>query len=121
MATDSKDIYFLNDLTEYRISSDYPDIRGWNVADAENRTIGKVSDLLVSKQDERAVYMDVVVDDNALELDHEALGTEGVQSFVRDNHDHLVFPIGMAELDEQRKKVSTRQITSRSFMRTRHP
>jgi len=121
MATDSKDIYYLKDLAEYKISTDYPDIRGWNVADAENRTFGKVFDLLVSKQDERAVYMDVVVDDNALELDREVLETEGVQTFARDNHDHLVFPIGMADLDEQRKKVSTRQITSRSFMRTRHP
>ena len=118
MATDSKDMEYLKELTEYKIAAEYSDIRGWEVADAENRTIGKVSDLLVNKQDERAVYMDILVGENVLEWDRNALESEGVQAFVRDNHDHLIVPLGMAELDEQRRKITTRQIKYRSFVRS---
>lgn len=121
MAIDSRDMGYLKDLTEYKIATDYSDIRGWDVADAENRKIGKVSDLLVNKEDQRAVYLDILVGENVLEWNREALESEGVQTFVRDNQDHLVVPVEMTELDEQRRKVKARRINYRSFVRSPRP
>jgi predicted RNA-binding protein (virulence factor B family) len=78
------------------------DVRGWDVKDANNRTIGKVDHLLVNKIAERVVYLDVEVDELLIEDGHNTYQTkvsDGVHQFLnKDGENHLIIPIGMAIL-----------------------
>jgi hypothetical protein len=121
MTEDYKDLFYLKDLDEYKLAEDYPDIRGWDVIDAEGRTIGSVGHLLVSKREERVVYLDVEIDKAVLQFDRDALDNptdEGVRGFIdSDNEEHLIVPIGVATLDEERHKVLTTRVDYRAFAR----
>jgi PRC-barrel domain protein len=49
----------LSALDDYEIADGYPEIRGWEVRDAADRSIGRVYDLLVDVAALRVRYLDV--------------------------------------------------------------
>ncbi len=118
-----RNIFYLHELSDYKVASDYPDVRGWEVKDTDKRTIGTVDSLLVNKKAERVVYLDVEVDETLIREGHNTYQTpanEGVHTFLnKDGENHLIIPIGMANLDEKNKWVTTNQIDSSTFARTR--
>lgn len=119
MADNNKNLYYLDELSDYKIASDYSDVRGWEVVDANSRIIGTVDNLLVNKNRERVVYLDVEVDDSVIEEGHDPYQTpvsEGVHEFVdKEGENHLIIPIGLATLDENNKRVVTNQIDYSTF------
>jgi len=120
---EDRNIYYLHELSGYKVASDYPDVRGWEVKDADKRTIGNVDSLLVNKKAERVVYLDVEVDSELIEEGHNTYQTpanEGVHAFLnKDGENHLIIPIGMAVIDEKNKLVTTDQIDSSTFAKTK--
>lgn len=124
MMTESvKNLYNLDELSDYKVDRNYNDVRGWEVRDANNRTIGKVDHLLVNKIAERVVYLDVEVDEKLIEEGHNTYQvrvSDGVHEFLnKDGENHLIIPIGMAILDERNKLVSTNQIDSNTFAKAK--
>ena len=121
MPEKNKNLYYLDELSDYKIASDYCDVRGWEVIDADSRTIGVVDHLLVNKEAERVVYLDVEIDNSLIEDGHNTFQlpvSEGVHEFInKDGANHLIIPIGMANLDEKNKRVTTNQIDSSTFAR----
>lgn len=122
MKDENKDLYYLHDLTDYKVAEDYPDVRDWEVQDVEYRKVGTVDALLVSKSAERVVYLDVEVDKSVIEEGHEAYGKptkDGVHEFLnKDGDDHLIIPIGLVKLDEEHKIVHAHQINYSTFVKT---
>ena len=118
-----KNLYYLHELSDYKVADDYSDVRDWEVIDADQRVIGKVDGLLVNKEAERVVYLDVEVDQSIIELGHETYGTpdnKGVHEFLnKDGENHLIIPIGMVTLDEENKKVHSNQINHSTFASTK--
>jgi len=118
-----RNLYYLHELSDYKVASDYPDVRGWEVKDADKRTIGTVDNLLVNKKAERVVYLDVEVDSELIEEGHNTYQTpanEGVHTFLnKDGENHIIIPIGMAIIDEENKLVTTNQIDSSTFAKTK--
>jgi hypothetical protein len=49
----------LSELDEYEIADGYPEVRGWEVRDAADRSIGYVYDLLVDVAAMRVQFLDV--------------------------------------------------------------
>jgi PRC-barrel domain protein len=49
----------LSELPDYEIADGYPEVRGWNVRDSADRSIGRVHDLLVDVGALRVRYLDV--------------------------------------------------------------
>lgn len=49
----------LSDLNDYEVADGYPEIRGWEVRDSSDRSIGRVHDLLVDVGALRVRYLDV--------------------------------------------------------------
>jgi hypothetical protein len=115
----NKDLYYLNDLSDYKVASGYTDVRGWVVKDAHNRAVGKVDGLLASKSAERVVYLDVEVNDDLIEEGHKifsASAGKGVHEFInKEGENHLIVPIGLANLDEDENEVHTDQIDRNTF------
>lgn len=121
MADDNRVLYYIDELSGYKVDSDYSDVRGWKVVDSDNRTIGEVDNLLVNKNTERVVYLDVEVDDSlaSLRRSTDVPANEGTHGFInKDGENHLIIPIGKVTLDEDNKKVYTGDIDHERFMRT---
>lgn len=123
MSETIKNLYNLEDLTDYEIAKNYSDIRGWDVKDANNRTIGKVDHLLVNKAEKRVVYLDVEVDESIIDAGFDTYQTpvsEGVHEFLnREGENHLIIPIGMSSIDENHKLVTTQEIDSSTFAKAK--
>lgn len=123
MKEQDRNLYYLHELTDYKVADDYCDVRGWKVKDANDRIIGTVDNLLVDKRDKRVVYIDVEVDKSIIENDYEtfnASAAEGVHGFVnKEGDDHLIIPVEMAVLDEDNKIVTTNEIDHQTFASTR--
>lgn len=123
MTERKKHLYYLNELPDYKIDSDDPDVRGWPVKDVDNRVIGKVDNLLVSKERKRVVYIDVEVESSIIDANHDPYGkpAEGnIHEFInKDGENHLIIPIGLARLNTAEKYVYTDRINHRTFAETK--
>ena len=122
MTTENKNLFYLHELSDYKVADEYPDVRGWEIKDRDNRIIGKVDGLLVSKSAERVVYLDVEVDEEIIGVEHEihTKAIDGVHEFLnKEGENHLIVPIGLVELDENEKLVRSNQITRETFASTR--
>lgn len=123
MEKDKKHLFYLNELSDYKVKSDNPDVRGWEIHDRDGRTIGKVDNLLVNKQTEKVVYLDVEVDSSIIEANHDPYSRTakgGVHEFInKEGEDHLIVPIGLVALDEDKKVVRTNEIDHQTFAETK--
>jgi len=123
MKDKNKNLYYLHELSDYKVAEEYADVRDWEVIDADKRTIGKVDGLLVNKQAERVVYLDVEVEASLIEAGHQTYATpvsEGVHEFLNeDGENHLIIPIGLVRLDEENKKAHCNQIDYSTFAKTK--
>lgn len=123
MSTREKHLHRLEELSDYKIASGYPDVRGWEVRDLNNRVIGKVSGLLANVEKEKIVYLDVEVDETIIDAGHDPYGrpaNKEVKEFINEKgENHVIIPIGLAELNEDREYVSTATIDHRTFAETK--
>ncbi|MFL9843350.1 PRC-barrel domain-containing protein [Flavobacterium rhizosphaerae] len=122
MERKERNLYRLDELSDYKVASDYPDVRGWNLIDADNKTIGKIDNLIVNKTTERVVYLDVEVNEDLIKEGHEAYAipsNKGAHEFInKEGEDHLILPIGSVSLDEDNKKVVSNVIRYETFANT---
>lgn len=118
-----KNLYYLHELSDYKVESDDPDVRGWKVKDADGRVVGKVDNLLVNKEREKVVYLDVEVDKSIIEANHQPYGKPAkgdVHEFInKDGENHLILPIGLASLNTDEKFVYTDRINHQTFAETK--
>ena len=122
MDKDKKDLFYLAELSDYKVDDDYADVRGWDVKDVDSRIIGKVDDFLVSKSAERVVYLDVEVDASIIEKGHDVYGASsaGIHEFLnKDGENHLIIPIGMVTISREHKHVISTQINHQTFAKTK--
>lgn len=119
----NKNLYYLNELSDYKIASDDSDVRSWKVKDADNRVIGEVDNLLVNKRTERVVYLDVEVESSIIEADHDPYGQPAdsdVHEFInKEGENHIIIPVGLINLNHDEKFVYTDRINHRTFAETK--
>jgi stress response protein YsnF len=75
---------------DYKVASDDPDVRGWDVLDSTGNKIGEVDELIVDTDAMKVRYLEVDVDNDLFD--------------VEDDH-HILIPIGSATLDHSSKNV----------------
>lgn len=103
MANENRKLQYLRDLSDYKVASGDPDVRGWTVVNIKHEPIGKVDSFLVDVEKEKVRYLDVDVDEEILGPDHEVFqrpAKEGVHEYVnRDGEVHMIIPIGAARIN----------------------
>lgn len=123
MENNKKHLYYLNELSDYKVKSSDPDVRGWSIKDKDSRVVGKVDNLLVNKETQQVVYLDVEVDKSIIDANHKPYShsaKEGVHEFMnKDGENHLIVPIGMVNLDHDNKVVHTKEINHQTFAETK--
>jgi sporulation protein YlmC with PRC-barrel domain len=121
--TKERNLYYLEELSDYKVADSDKDVRGWEVKDIDGRTVGKVDNLLVNKNTERVVYLDVEVDKSIIDVNYKPYSTkakDGVHDFINeDGENHLIIPIGMADLDLDNEIVSTSKINHETFAQSK--
>jgi len=123
MENKDRNLYKLDELSDYKIASDYSDVRGWKIVDADNRTIGKIDNLWVNKDMQRVVYLDVnvdkgLIDDNHNEV-HDAIANDNGREFVyKDGDSHIIIPIGSVSINKDTKTVMANSIGYNTFRNT---
>jgi hypothetical protein len=123
MENKERNLYRLDELSDYKIASNYPDVRGWKIVDADNRTIGKIDNLWVNKDMQRVVYLDVNVDktlieDSKMEV-HDAIANDNGREFVyKEGDSHIIIPIGSVNINKDTKIVMANNIGYNTFRKT---
>ncbi len=85
--------------SNYEVADGEPDIRGWDVKNAEGKTIGEVDELIFDVQSLKVRYMVVDLDDNDFDLDNR----------------HVLIPIGLAELHKSDDDVIVPGVTAKQL------
>ncbi|TXD84272.1 photosystem reaction center subunit H [Subsaximicrobium wynnwilliamsii] len=124
MGTDKeRNLYYLEELSDYKVADSDMDVRGWEVKDKDERVIGTVDNLLVNKSTERVVYLDIEVDASIIEANHKPYNIrekDGVHGFLnKDGENHLILPVGLAQLHLESELVSTENINHKTFAETK--
>ncbi len=123
MNTQEKELYYLSELSDYKVDSGYSDISGWNVKDSALRTIGTVNNLLVNIKTERVVYIDVEVDNSIIDAKHDPYGRPAnaeIREFINEKgENHIIIPIGLVEINSSEKYVFAELIDHKTFAETK--
>lgn len=123
MSTVKKHLYNLNELKDYKIKHNDPDIRGWILKDRDNRTVGKVENLLVNKELEKVVYVDIEVDQSIIDANHDPYSPHhdpALHEFINEEgENHIIIPIGLIHLNRENKYVYTESINYATFAETK--
>ncbi len=123
MKEQKKHLYYLDELSDYKVDSHYADVRGWPVKDRDNRVIGKVDNLLVNKNLMKVVYLDVEVDKTIIDANYDPYSNSpnsDVREFVnKEGENHIIVPIGMIHINEDQKYVHTESIDHQTFAETK--
>jgi hypothetical protein len=105
-----KRLFYLHDLSDYKIGKDHPDVRGWKVVDSQRKKIGEVESLLVDIKAEKVRYLDVDLDQDILHDQHNPYDKEahkdGIHEYEnRKGETHMIIPIGVAHIDRNSKTI----------------
>lgn len=123
MNTQEKELFYLNELSNYKVDSGYSDVSGWNVKDAALRTIGTVNNLLVNIKTERVVYLDVEVDNSIIDAKHDPYGRPAnseIREFINEKgENHIIIPIGLVDINSSEKYVFAELIDHQTFAETK--
>ncbi len=124
MDTDNKkNLYYLEELSDYTVADNDKDVRGWEVKDKDGRAIGTVDNLLVNKNTERVVYLDIEVDTSIIAANHKPYNSRvkdgGHEYLNEDGENHFILPIGMAHLNLESEIVFTESINHQTFAETK--
>ncbi len=123
MENKDKNLYRLDELSDYKIASNYSDVRGWKIVDAENHTIGKIDNLWVNKDMQRVVYLDVkldkgLIEDNRNEVRDVIANDNGKEFIYKEGDSHIIIPIGSVNINKDTKIVMANSIGYDTFRNT---
>lgn len=97
-----KHLFRLNELENFKVSEDEPDIRGWKVVGQDGNTVGKVDELIVDPNQKKVRYIDVNIG----------------QQFSKGNADrHLLIPIGATRIHEKEDNILIQGINEEKLKR----
>lgn len=87
------------DRSDFEVADQHPDVRGWDVKDNRNQTLGEVEELIVDAQEKKVRYLVVDLKDNEVNLDKRT----------------VLVPIGLAELDKDHDDVVLPTVTAQQI------
>src|ERR1051325_4994034 len=80
----------LSRMRKLQVAEGYNDIRGWRVAAADGRDVGKVHDLIVDLDGMRTRYVDVRLNSTVAAAERERDVLVPIAAATLDNHDDVV-------------------------------
>jgi len=123
MKKPEKHLYYLSELSDYKVDDKYADVRDWVVKDATLRPIGTVKNLLVNKNAERVFYLDVEVEPSIIDAKHDPYkgpSRSEVREYINEKgENHVIIPIGLVDINMAEEYVYTEEIDHQTFAETK--
>lgn len=91
---DNRHLYRLHELKDYRVASDNPDVRGWEIVDRDKEKFGTIKELIVDPEKKKVRYLDV----------------EPSSDLSGAGNERLLIPIGVAKLDKDHNHVIVNEV-----------
>ena len=107
-------LFYLHDLTDFKVHHDDPDVRGWDVKLTTGEKIGEVENLVVDKEARKVRYIEVTADASFFseyDRDDYYLDQDGDRVYGADHDSHFLVPIGMVTLDRSDDDVHIDGVT----------
>lgn len=95
-------LFRLGDLDSYELEADEPNVQGWKVIGNDGIKLGKVDELIVDTKALKVRYLDISL------VDTLSPGT---------GEPHLLVPIGLAQIDEERNTVRINGVSTSAIPR----
>lgn len=115
----NKHLKYLNNLKEYKVARNNPDVRGWTLLDADKKEVGKIENFLVDMDAEAVRYLEVSIkpeNKNAIDTKTAARSVEAPHTIRTKNEDvRLIVPIGLARINQDDQNVFTDSITTENY------
>jgi hypothetical protein len=89
-------LYRLDELDKYEVSDKDTDVRGYILIGGDDERIGKVHELIVDPEIGKVRYLDIKLDNDLVLIDETQ---------------HILIPIGVARLDDDRKNIIVKNLT----------
>ncbi len=119
MLSKNANLFYLEELPDYKVADGYSDVRNWTVKDDTGTTIGVVDDLLINKITDAVVYLDVKVDSGQQDGHSDKINIPGGSAIHEYSNsageEHIMIPTGMVNLDELEDIVYTNQLFTRTL------
>ncbi len=110
---------YLNNLKDYKVAKDNPDVRGWPLLDADRNEIGKIENFLVDMDAEKVRYLEVSIkpeNKDAIDTKTAAGSVEEPHTIRTKNEDvRLIVPIGLARINQDDHNVFTDSISTENY------
>lgn len=115
----NKHLKYLDNLKDYKVAKDNPDVRGWPLLDADKKEVGKIENFLVDMDAEAVRYLEVSIkpeNKDAIDTKTAAGGVEEPHT-IRTKHEdvRLIVPIGLARINQNDHNVFTDSITTENY------
>lgn len=101
MDRNDRHLFRMEELEDYKIADNEPDVRGWDIVDYQREKIGVVKELIVDIDKEKVRYLDIIA-------------TQELSLSGGDRH--FIVPIGVAQIDETENRVVVREIDKTTLM-----
>lgn len=101
MDRNDRHLFRMEELEDYKIADNEPDVRGWDIVDYQKEKIGVVKELIVDIDKEKVRYLDIIA-------------TQELSLSGGDRH--FIVPIGVAQIDETENRVVVREIDKTTLM-----
>jgi len=110
---------YLNNLKDFKVAKDNPDVRGWSLTDADDNNIGKIENFLVDIDAEAVRYLEVSLfpeHKDAVDTKNAAKETEEPHT-IRSGKEgvRLIVPIGLARINKDKHTVKTDRISTENY------
>lgn len=119
----NRNLYYLEELSDYKVSDDDKDARGWEVKDRSHKVVGKVDNFVVNKKTQKVVYLDIEVDESIIKANidpyYKSSSSSASENLNEAGENHLIIPVGMADLDTDDEYVLTDTIDYQTFSETK--
>ena len=116
-------LYYLEELDDYKVKSEDPDVRGWTLNDQDSECIGTIENLLVSPDKMKVRYLDVVVDKEIIAADHKPYKSDTVKEpheyINKEGENHLLVPVGLVSVDKDQKTAHCTEVSKELFQSTK--
>lgn len=86
----------LSDLSDFKVASDDPDVRGWAVKTRDGREVGEVEELIVDPDARKVRYLEVDLDRDSFGLRDEKRVSIPIESAEINQRDHAVLVSGLS-------------------------
>lgn len=118
LGLDHQRLFYLHDLTDYKVHHDDPDVRGWTVKLGNGTSIGKIENLVVDKAAQKVRYVEVTADTSffsSYDRDDYYLDRDSDRVYGADHDSHFLVPIGMVRLDRSDNECYVEGIAGESM------